>query len=165
MDDARVRRTLNLAVDRERLTDDVFHGYAHPVVALAPPYSGGAPDGLTPYPHEPEVAKRLLSEAGWPEGRALKLASTSDVAAVAERRAGDLRDSLGIDVETIEIPDENLVATQKMLVEKNLPCRSTSWSTPGSTSRPATRPRSSTASTSTAWARSEPVHPYPNSKS
>jgi peptide/nickel transport system substrate-binding protein len=121
MDDARVRRALNLAVDRERLIEEVFHGYAHPVAALAPPYSGGAPDDLTPYPYEPEEAKRLLSGAGWPEGRALKLASTSDVAAVAERLAGDFRDSLGIDVETIEIPSENLVAAQKMLVEKNLP--------------------------------------------
>ena len=121
MDDVRVRKALNLAVDRDRLIYEVFHGYAHPVAALAPPYSGGAPDGLEPYPHDPEEARRLLSEAGWPEGRALKLASTSDVTAVAERLAGDFRDSLGIEVEMIEIPDEDLIAAQKTLVEKNLP--------------------------------------------
>jgi peptide/nickel transport system substrate-binding protein len=121
MDDVRVRKALNLAVDRDRLIYEVFHGYAHPVAALAPPYSGGAPDGLEPYPHDPEEARRLLSEAGWPEGRAVKLASTSDVTAVAERLAGDFRDSLGIEVEIIEIPDEDLIAAQKTLVEKNLP--------------------------------------------
>jgi peptide/nickel transport system substrate-binding protein len=37
MDDVRVRKALNLAVDRDRLIDEVFHGYAHPVAALAPP--------------------------------------------------------------------------------------------------------------------------------
>jgi peptide/nickel transport system substrate-binding protein len=121
MDDVRVRKALNLAVDRDRIINEVFHGYSHPVAALAPPYSGGAPDGLEPYPHDPEEAKRLLSEAGWPEGRALRLAATSDVAAVAEQLAGDFRDSLGIEVETIDIPDEGLLAAHKTLAEKNLP--------------------------------------------
>jgi peptide/nickel transport system substrate-binding protein len=120
MDDVRVRRALNLAVDRDRLINEAFRGYAHPVVALAPPYSGGAPDGLEPYPHGPGEAERLLSEAGWPEGRALRLATTSDVTAVAERLSEDFRESLGIEVETIDIPDEDLVAAQKTLVEKNL---------------------------------------------
>jgi peptide/nickel transport system substrate-binding protein len=121
MNDIKIRKALNLAVDRDRLIDEVFQGYAHPVAALAPPYSGGAPDGLEPYAHDPEEAKRLLSEAGWPEGRALRLAATSDVMAVAERLAGDFRDSLGIEVETIAIPDEDLISAQKTLVEKNLP--------------------------------------------
>jgi peptide/nickel transport system substrate-binding protein len=121
MDDVRVRKALNLAVDRDRLIYEVFHGYARPVAALAPPYSGGAPDGLKPYPHDPDEARRLLSDAGWPEGCALKLASTSDVTAVAERLAGDFRDALGLEVEMIEIPDEHLIAAQKTLVEKNLP--------------------------------------------
>jgi len=121
MDDVRVRKALNLAVDRGRMINEVFHGYAHPVAALAPPYSGGAPDGLEPYPQDPEEAGCLLAEAGWPEGCALRLASTSDVTAVAERLSADFRDSLGIEVEMIEIPDEDLIAAQKTLVEKNLP--------------------------------------------
>ena len=121
MNDAKVRKSLNLAVDRDRLIDEVFQGYAHPVAALSPPYSGGAPDGLEPYAHDPEEARRLLSEAGWPEGRALRLAATSEVMAVAERLSGDFRDSLGIEVEMIAIPDEDLISAQKTLVEKNLP--------------------------------------------
>ncbi|HET7480119.1 MAG TPA: ABC transporter substrate-binding protein [Rubrobacteraceae bacterium] len=121
MDDVRVRKALNLAVDRGRVIDEVFGGYAHPVAALAPPYSGGAPDGVEPYPRDPEEAKRLLSEAGWPEGRPLRLAATSDVAAVAERLAGDFRDALGIEVDLISIPDDQLLAAQKTLIEKNLP--------------------------------------------
>ena len=76
---------------------------------------------MEPYAHDPEEARRLLTEAGWPEGRALRLAAKSDVTDVAERLAGDFRDSLGIEVETINIPDEDLIAAQKTLVEKNLP--------------------------------------------
>jgi peptide/nickel transport system substrate-binding protein len=121
MDDVRVRKALNLAVDRDRLIEEVFAGYAHPVPALAPPYSWDSPDDLEPYPHDPEGGKRLLAEAGWPEGRALRLATTSDVAAVAEQIAGDFRGSLGIEVDLISIPDEDLLAAQKALVEKNLP--------------------------------------------
>jgi ABC-type transport system substrate-binding protein len=150
---------------RDRLIDEVFQGYAHPVAALAPPYSGGAPDGLEPYPHDPGEAKRLLSEAGWSEGRALRLAATSDVTAVAEHLAGDLRDSLGGEVETIIIPDEDLISAQKTLVEKNCPYRSTFWSTPGSTSRPDIRRWSSTASTFIPWARSAPGLLCPSSRS
>lgn len=96
-------------------------GYAHQVAALSPPYSGGAPEGLEPYAQDAQEAKRLLSEAGWLEGRSLRLATTSDVAAVAERLAGDFRDSLGVEVEMISIPDEDLVSAQKTFVEKNLP--------------------------------------------
>ena len=120
MDDRNVRKALNLAVDRQGLIDEVFAGYAHPVAAMAPPYSGGAPDGVEPYPQDPDEAKRLLSEAGWPEGRALRLATTSDVAPVADKLAEDFRDSLGIEVELISIPDEDLLAAQKTLIEKNI---------------------------------------------
>jgi peptide/nickel transport system substrate-binding protein len=104
-----------------RKVQDSEHANLVTVAALAPPYSGGATDGLEPYPHDPDEARRLLSDAVWPEGRALKLASKSDVTAVAERLAGDIRDSLGIEVEMIEIPDEDLIAAQKTLVEKNVP--------------------------------------------
>nr|WP_269479216.1 ABC transporter substrate-binding protein [Rubrobacter xylanophilus] len=121
MRDLRVRRALNLAVDRGRLIREVFRGYARPVVAMAPPHSGGAAEGVNPYPHDPEEARRLLSEAGWPPGRGLRLAATDDVAPVAHSLAEDFRGSLGVEVELVRIPQERLVAAQKRLVEKRLP--------------------------------------------
>ncbi len=119
-DDARVRRALNLAVDRERLIGEAFFGYAHPVAAMAPPYSWESPDDLEPYPHDPGEAKKLFREAGWPEGRALRLATTTDVEAVARHLVEDFELALGIEVELVEIPDEDLLAAQRALVEKNL---------------------------------------------
>ncbi len=121
MGDVRVRKALNLAVDRDRLISEVFFGFAHPVAAMAPPYSWESPDDLEPYPHDAGEAMRLLGEAGWPQDRALRLAATTDVEAVARRLADDFRQSLGVEVEVTVIPDEDLLAAQKRLVEKNLP--------------------------------------------
>ncbi len=121
MGDVRVRKALNLAVDRDRLISEVFSGYAHPVAAMAPPYSWESPDDLEPYPHDPEEAKRLLSEGGWPQDRALKLAATTEVEALARHLADDFRNALGIEVDLAVIPDEDVRPAQKRLVEKNLP--------------------------------------------
>ena len=121
MDDVRVRKALNLAVDKTRLIDEVFAGYAHPICAMAPANSGGEAEGVEPYPHDPQEAKRLLSAAGWPQDRTLQLATTTDVEPIARRMAEDLRDSLGVEVSLVMIPDEQLIAAQKALVEKKLP--------------------------------------------
>jgi len=62
--DVRARRALNLAVDRDRLIREGFAGYAYPLAGLTPHYATGGPEGLDPYPHNPEEARRLFDEAG-----------------------------------------------------------------------------------------------------
>lgn len=120
MDDVRVRKALNLAVNKAKLIEDHFKGYAHPVSAMSPPYSG-APTDIEPYPHDPDGARRLLGEAGWPADRALVVATTSDVAPLADFLADSFRESLGVEVDLVPVADENLVAAQKALVEKKIP--------------------------------------------
>lgn len=120
LDDVRARRALNLAVNRDRVVREGFAGYAYPLSGLTPHYAGGF-SGNEPYPHDPDEAKRLLSEAGWPEGRALRLATTTDVEGVANMLAEDFRSSLGIQVEVETIPDEELLSAQRTLVEKVMP--------------------------------------------
>ncbi|MDP9454732.1 MAG: peptide ABC transporter substrate-binding protein [Actinobacteria bacterium] len=115
--DKRARKALNLAVDRARLVSEAFNGYAHQSAGVIPAYAGGYP-GNEPYPHDPGEAKRLLQEAGWPEGRPLRLATTTSTEGVARMLEGDLRESLGIDVEVMVVPDEGLLAAQHALVEK-----------------------------------------------
>lgn len=121
LDDARTRRALNMAVDRDRLVREGFAGYAYPAAGVTPPYAIGGLSDLQPYPHDPEGAKKLLREAGWPDGRALRLATLADLAGVAEMFAEDLRDALGIEVELTIIPNEELLAAQHALVEKVMP--------------------------------------------
>lgn len=84
LDDVRARQALNLAVDRDALIADVFASYGYPLAGLTPHYAAGLPDGQQPYAHDPDRARELLSEARWPEGRALRLAATSDVAPIAD---------------------------------------------------------------------------------
>ncbi len=66
--DARVRRAFALAIDRPALVEAVTRGGQAPGVALTP---SGLP-GYTPPPgpgHDPATARRLLAEAGFPDGR------------------------------------------------------------------------------------------------
>ena len=118
--DVRVRRALNMAVDRARLVQEGFGGYAHPSAGVIPPYAGGFAD-LKPYAHDPDAAKGLLAEAGWPEGRALKLATTSSTEGIAGMLADQFKQSLDIEVDLIVVPDEDLLAAQHALVEKVMP--------------------------------------------
>ena len=118
--DARARRALNMAVDRDRLVREAFGGYAYPAAGVTPPYAGGFP-GTEPYPHDPEEAKRLLREAGWPEGRALRVATNGDLEGVANAMAEDLRGALGIEVDVTVTPPEEMLAGQHALVEKAMP--------------------------------------------
>ncbi len=66
--DVRVRRALAMAVDRKRITEKILKGGERPATHHTP--DGVAnyhpPDGLS---HDPEQARRLLSEAGFPGGQ------------------------------------------------------------------------------------------------
>ncbi len=119
--DLRARRALNLAVDRERLIREAFAGYASPLAGLTPPYATGVPEGQRPYPHDPELARELLAAAGWPHGRALRLAAPADLEGIARLLADNLTTSLGIEVDLAVIPPDQLLSAQHTLVEKVLP--------------------------------------------
>jgi len=120
LDDARTRRAFNMAVDRDRMVREGFGGYAYPAAGVTLHYAGGFP-GHEPYPHDPAEAKKLLAEAGWPEGRALRIATNADLEVPTNIMAEDLRESLGIEVEVSVTPSEQALAGQHALVEKVMP--------------------------------------------
>ena len=67
----KVRQAMNIAIDREAIIEKVLFGEADPVavpwlfdVAGAPWHS----DRWVPYEYDPDKAKRLLAEAGYPNG-------------------------------------------------------------------------------------------------
>ncbi|MEM7488773.1 MAG: ABC transporter substrate-binding protein, partial [Pseudomonadota bacterium] len=68
--DARVRRALNMAIDRTTLIDDVLGGAARPLHGFVSDAHFGAATG-TDDPHDPGEARRLLSEAGHGTGLTL----------------------------------------------------------------------------------------------
>jgi len=76
--DIRVRRALSLAIDRQAIAGRLMDGAALPASNLvSPPVFGYAPD-LKPEAYDPEAAKRLLAEAGVPDGFAMTLSATNN---------------------------------------------------------------------------------------
>lgn len=66
--DPRVRRALAMSIDREQIVEHVTQGGQQPAYAFTPPDTLGytAPPGFA---HDPEAARRLLAEAGYPDGQ------------------------------------------------------------------------------------------------
>ncbi|MGQ0385144.1 MAG: ABC transporter substrate-binding protein [Gammaproteobacteria bacterium] len=66
--DRRVRQALNYAVDRETIAKELLHGMGRPAGQPAPSISFGHDPALSAYPYDPERARRMLAEAGFPDG-------------------------------------------------------------------------------------------------
>jgi peptide/nickel transport system substrate-binding protein len=62
-----VREAISYAIDRESLTVNIMGGLGEPASFLSPTTFGFNPD-LKPLPYDPARAKRLLAEAGYPNG-------------------------------------------------------------------------------------------------
>lgn len=72
--DRRVRQAIYQAIDIERLIRDVQKDYGAPAGMLIPPgINGYAPDLDQRLPYDPEKARALLAEAGYPEGFSVQL--------------------------------------------------------------------------------------------
>ncbi len=76
--DRRVRLALSIAINRQAIVDRVMEGAAVPSGQYLPPgvYSN-VPD-LKPPPYDPEQAKKLLAEAGFPKGLRIALHGPND---------------------------------------------------------------------------------------
>jgi peptide/nickel transport system substrate-binding protein len=65
--DARVRRALALALDREQLVRTLWRGLGVVTETLLPPGNWARNDDLPATPFDPDAARRLLDEAGHPD--------------------------------------------------------------------------------------------------
>ncbi len=63
-DDKRVRKALNMAVNKDAIIDVVFQGAGKAAKNPLPPTIWSYHDGVADYPYDPEAAKKLLEEAG-----------------------------------------------------------------------------------------------------
>lgn len=75
--DVRVRQAINMAFDREALLDALQAGYGTVTEQVFPETSVGYDGALdSTYGYDPEAAKELLAEAGYPDGFTLDMMST-----------------------------------------------------------------------------------------
>lgn len=63
--DARVRRALTLAIDRQRIVDALLFGYGEVAVTDVLPFQWQFDDSIEPWEQDLEQARQLLAEAGW----------------------------------------------------------------------------------------------------
>ena len=67
-DDKRVRQALNYAVNKDAIVKDVLKGTGSPSLGPVLPGTWGADAALKAYPYDPAKAKKLLADAGYPNG-------------------------------------------------------------------------------------------------
>jgi peptide/nickel transport system substrate-binding protein len=76
--DPRVRRALSLLIDRQAIAERVMEGAATPAGQFLPPGSFGAVPELAAPRADVETARRLLAEAGFPQGFRITLHGPND---------------------------------------------------------------------------------------
>ena len=68
LQDVRVRRALNYAVNKEAIAIMIMDGRSAVVDQMSPRTHPERDDALKPYPYDPDKARVLLAEAGYPDG-------------------------------------------------------------------------------------------------
>ncbi|MCG7362634.1 ABC transporter substrate-binding protein [Pseudoroseomonas ludipueritiae] len=76
--DLRVRQALNIAIDRPAIVQRVMEGSALPSAQFLPPGTFGYVPGLEPARSDVNTAKKLLADAGYPNGFRITLAGPND---------------------------------------------------------------------------------------
>ncbi|MCA9863695.1 MAG: ABC transporter substrate-binding protein [Thermomicrobiales bacterium] len=107
--DPRVRQALNHAVDVEGIIASLLGGYGQRLANFFVPNGMGFNADLAPYAYDPELAKSLLADAGYPDGFQTSMAiSTLDRIDLGQAIAGQLA-AVGIQTElqTVEIATFN----------------------------------------------------------
>lgn len=105
LDDARVRRALSLSLDAAAITEHVTRGGQEPARGLVPPGVPGY-EGIDVDLFDPERARALLADAGFPNGEGFPrlrfLFNTSEAhRQIAEVLQQQWREHLGIEIELL----------------------------------------------------------------
>jgi peptide/nickel transport system substrate-binding protein len=130
-DSVLVRQAFNYAINRQEIANIAFHGQAETVTVPYPPMSWAYAEDLTTYyTYDPEKAKALLAEAGYPAGFSIKMLVQGtdgphlDQALVYQQQLA----AIGVEVELVptEIPEywELLYASQFAIVSHSTGDRS-----------------------------------------
>jgi oligopeptide transport system substrate-binding protein len=105
-DDVRVRQALGAAVDWDRVVGLAAFGGQQVARSMVPPAIPGGGDGSWLPIHDPDHARQLLAEAGYPDGDGLPpIRFAAGSAGVADGIKADLERELGMTVELVVLDD------------------------------------------------------------
>ena len=129
-DDVRVRRAFSYAVNREKIVREITRMGSIPADGALPPGMPGHNPDLRRYYYDPDKAKQLLAEAGYPNGQGLPViklwASSKAASTKAELQA--YQEYLGKIGVKVEIHSEtDWPAYVKLLDQGKLPIFRVSW--------------------------------------
>ncbi len=101
--DVRVRRALNMAVDVSTMLSTIMSGRGVRAAGAIPPGIAGFDSSRAPYKYDPDAARKLLAEAGYKDGFAIKLwrSQRPELARLAQSVQQDLG-RVGVKVEIVE---------------------------------------------------------------
>ena len=109
-DDVRVRRAVNMAVDKDAIVRAIYGRLGTPAKNPLPPTLWSYDDAVVPYPYDPAAARRLMLEAGLKDGIDTDLwympvtrAYNPDSKRMAEMVADDLS-RIGIRAHLVTVP-------------------------------------------------------------
>lgn len=68
MKNLKVRQAINMAINRQGIVDAMLKGTTKVINSACSPDQFGCEQKVTTYPYDPEKAKKLLAEAGYPNG-------------------------------------------------------------------------------------------------
>lgn len=96
--DIKVRKAASLAIDRKAICEKILFGAAEPYGEIISPITWGYDPTIKPESYDPEQAKKLLAEAGYPDGFSTTINSTAVQRYYFEAIASNLAD-VGIKAE------------------------------------------------------------------
>ncbi len=107
--DVRVRQALNYAFNKQQFIDTVLGGITVPSGQPTAPGMGGYFADIKPYPYDPEKAKALLAEAGYPDGfdmMAEIVVVVGDFKDTMQAMSADLKKvGVNLELQVVSIPD------------------------------------------------------------
>jgi peptide/nickel transport system substrate-binding protein len=113
LQDLRVRQAISAMIDRDAITQHLLNGAGVPAGQMVPPGVGGYSPALPADTYDPARAKKLLAEAGYPNGFTLTIHSSNDRFASDSDLAQALAQMLargGIHIENVVTQPYNVYA-------------------------------------------------------
>lgn len=104
--DVRVRRALSLAIDRVALVERLAAGQGQPATQMMPTLISGSVPDQAPLPTDTAAGRRLLADAGWPDGFAITIHTTADDRSAIAQAVAQMLARIGVMTRVEALPQQ-----------------------------------------------------------